>query len=128
MTRVWLLFGVLALTGGQLVYPDQYNRITTNFGRASAPPSDYQVTKSSQSVQQIQSDQFNGGSTAQFGVTNPAASLQSTPETWSNHVNHCYLNAQSWLLISYVFFYSFDLKSSKNINGLKKSTSVLIHH
>jgi len=97
MTRVWLLFGVLALAGGQLVYPDQYNRITTNFGRASAPPSDYQVTKSSQSVQQIQSDQqFNGGPIAQFGAANPAASPQFTnnPETWSNHVNHCYLNAQ----------------------------------
>jgi len=95
MTRVWLLFGVLALAGGQLIYPDQYYRMTTNFDRASVPPSNYQVTQS-QSVQQIQTDQqFNGGPTAQFGAPNPSASPQSTPEAWSNHVNHCYLNAQS---------------------------------
>jgi len=76
MTRVWLLFGILALASGQLAYPGQYKGMTTNYGRASASlPSDYQVTRSSQSVQQIQSDQqFNGGPTAQFGAANPAAS------------------------------------------------------
>ncbi|XP_018349730.1 PREDICTED: serpin B4-like [Trachymyrmex septentrionalis] len=105
MTRVWLLLGVLALANGQIVYPGQYNMMTTNFGRASALSANYQAVSSSQPVQINQ--QFNPGSAVeskpvegQFYPTTThlplyssantvlTASPQSTSEAWRNHVNN----------------------------------------
>ena len=115
MTRVWLLLGVLALANGQIVYPGQYNMMTTNFGRASALSANYQAVSSSQPVQINQ--QFNPGSAVeskpvegQFYPTTThlplyssantvlTASPQSTSEAWRNHVNYCYLHIPSWSL------------------------------
>lgn len=108
MIQTWLLFGALALAGGQIIYPDQYDVMMADLGRASASlPANYpalQVANSSQSVQIDQ--QFNGKPASQFGArpaegqiylttthiplysSSPTASSQSMPETWGNHVNH----------------------------------------
>ncbi|KAG5321450.1 ILEU inhibitor, partial [Pseudoatta argentina] len=105
MMRVWLLLGVLALASGQIVYPGQYNIMTTNFGRAAALSANYQADSSSQAIQINQ--QFNPGSAVkskpvegQFYPTTThlplyssantvlTASPQSTSEAWRNHVNN----------------------------------------
>ncbi|TGZ42713.1 uncharacterized protein [Temnothorax longispinosus] len=110
MIRAWLLFGVLALASGQIVYPDQYDLITADQGRASAPlPANYPALQAANSSQPVQIDQqLNGGPVSQLGAARPAerqfyptttrvpsystdstASLQPMPEqTWSNHVNN----------------------------------------
>ncbi|KYN00081.1 hypothetical protein ALC62_09143 [Cyphomyrmex costatus] len=103
MTRMRLLLGFLALANGQVIYPDQYNRMTS-FGRASALSANYQADSSSQPVQMNQ--QFNPGSAVQSKPTGEfysttarvplysststvlTASPQSTSEAWRNHVNN----------------------------------------
>lgn len=106
MVQTWLLFGILTLAGGQIIYPDQYDIMMADVGRASASlPADYSVLQAASS-QPIQIDQqFNGKPASQFGArpegqmnltitriplysTNLTASSQPMPETWSNHVNH----------------------------------------
>ncbi|XP_011686157.1 PREDICTED: serpin B4-like [Wasmannia auropunctata] len=102
MTRLWLLFGILALTGGQIIYPDQYEMMTINNGRASLP-ADFQslpTTSSNQPPVQIDQQfgvaakpaegQFYPASTRVplYPSVNPIANQQSMQDTWSNHVNN----------------------------------------
>ncbi|CAL1676611.1 unnamed protein product [Lasius platythorax] len=72
MARIWLLFGLLALAGGQLVYPDQYERMTVGASRAPvlgllAPA--LQTVSNNQSVQI--DNQSNRESVPQSGVAGP---------------------------------------------------------
>lgn len=109
MARIWLLFGLLALAGGQLVYPDQYERMTVGTSRAPvlgllAPA--LQTVSSNQSVQI--NNQSNRESVPQSGVAGPeTARISPTTqlpfypsvspvansttslllENWSNHVS-----------------------------------------
>ncbi|CAL1676609.1 unnamed protein product [Lasius platythorax] len=109
MARIWLLFGLLALAGGQLVYPDQYERMTVGASRAPvlgllAPA--LQTVSNNQSVQI--DNQSNRESVPQSGVAgpetarispttqlplypsvSPIANSTTSPllENWSNHVN-----------------------------------------
>lgn len=133
MIQTWLLFGVLAMVSGQIIYPDQYNKMSIGF--ASAPlPTNYptlQVTSNNQPVQIDQ--QLVGERTSQLGTTkpieeqfysttthvplpsstNPTASPQLMPETWANHVNNysviCMCNYDNYFLyifksFIYIFF------------------------
>ncbi|XP_011687091.1 PREDICTED: leukocyte elastase inhibitor-like [Wasmannia auropunctata] len=102
MTRLWLLFGILALTGGQTIYPDQYEMMTINNSRASlsADFQSLQTTSSSQPPVQI-NQQFGAAARPAEGQFYPAptrvplypsvnsiTNQQSVQETWSNHVNN----------------------------------------
>lgn len=110
MARIWLMFGLLVLAGGQIVYPDQYQRMT--FGTSRAPGSQsanypaLQTVSNSQSVQIKQSNQspsapqFAGPETAQinpatqlpfYPSVSPTANLTASPllENWDDHVS-CY--------------------------------------
>ncbi|XP_011859729.1 PREDICTED: uncharacterized protein LOC105557169 isoform X2 [Vollenhovia emeryi] len=108
MVRAWLLFGVLALASGQIIYPDQYDKMTVDLGvgRASIPNGSPALQAASNS-QPVQVDhQFNGEPAPQFDAAgsakgqfyptttarvplyssvNPTPSPQPMP--WGNHVN-----------------------------------------
>lgn len=69
MTRVWLLFGLLTLSGGQIVYPDQYEKMKistispyayTNGVRISGIPAERPALQAGSNSQPVQVDQqFN---------------------------------------------------------------------
>lgn len=126
MVQAWLLFGLLALVSGQIIYPDQYDVITGDLGRASTLSANYPALQVANSSQSVQTDQIDGGFASQFGVVKPAeeqfltttrvplyasASLspQPMPETWANHVNHysviCTRNHDNYLSCIKPFVY-----------------------
>ncbi|XP_070151687.1 serine protease inhibitor 28Dc isoform X2 [Polyergus mexicanus] len=107
MAGMWLMFGLLVLAGGQIVYPDQYHQ-----GRApvtGSQPANYpalQTVSNSQTVQIQQSNQESAPrysvairETAQINSTTqlpfyPSVSPTANPtinpllENWDNHVNN----------------------------------------
>lgn len=100
MVQAWLLFGILALASGQLIYPDAYNKMI-EFGRGSSLPADRSTLEgasSSQSDQQFSikepASAFAAPEGPSYSTTarvplsaNPIASPQPMPETWGDHVN-----------------------------------------
>lgn len=136
MIEAWLLFGVLALVSGQIIYPDQYKMMTVDLGRASASlPADYPTLASNNQPVQID-QQFNGEPASQFNTTkpveeqfyptttrvplysstSPTASPQPMSETWGNHVNHYYIiythnhDYLLYILKSFIYFLKFLFK------------------
>lgn len=119
MIQTWLLFGFLALVSGQIIYPDQYNMMTVDLGRASTSLSaDYPALQVA-SNQPVQIDQqFDRKPASQFSTaksveeqfypattriplyssTSPSASPQPMSETWGNHV-------KSYSIILLLFYY-----------------------
>lgn len=109
MTQVWMLFSLLVLTGGQIIYPDQYEmmisttspnaynngvRISGSAGRPAL-----QAGSNSQPAQVDQ--QLNQQSATQFSDTGPPAVQPLYPSTtptnlesalerdWNNYVSIC---------------------------------------
>ncbi|KAL6425130.1 hypothetical protein ACFW04_009425 [Cataglyphis niger] len=113
MVRIWLMFGLLILADGQIVYPDQYQQRTT-FGTSRAPapgsqPANYPALQTVSNSQSVQIKQFNqesapqsdvaGPGTAQINPStqlpfypsiSPTANLTVSPllENWGDHVNN----------------------------------------
>ncbi|XP_012540036.1 serine protease inhibitor 28Dc [Monomorium pharaonis] len=107
MARAWLLFSIMTLGSGQLIYPDQIENMTDDQGRFSVSlPVNYnaptlQTISNNQPVQIDQ--QFNQRPAPQFSPVKPAegqlysstrvplyssTSPATSPETWSNHVTN----------------------------------------
>ncbi|XP_072765358.1 serine protease inhibitor 28Dc isoform X2 [Anoplolepis gracilipes] len=76
MARIWLLFGLLVLVGaGQIVYPDQYERMTVYTSRAPVPglqPATYSALQNSGQAVQT-NKQFN----SQFAPQSSVADSQT---------------------------------------------------
>ncbi|XP_012233374.1 uncharacterized protein [Linepithema humile] len=118
MTQAWLLVGFLTLSGGQIIYPDQYEMMKistvspyayTNGVRASGIPAERPALQAGSNSQPVQVDQqFNQQSASKISDVGPPAvrplypsttpvSFQpsiptTTPEPvladWNNHVNN----------------------------------------
>ncbi|XP_029666040.1 leukocyte elastase inhibitor-like isoform X3 [Formica exsecta] len=112
MAGTWLMFGLLVLAGGQIVYPDQYQRMTVGTNRAPAlgsQPANYPALQTVSNSQSVQIKQFNQESAPRYGVAIPETaqinsttrlpfypSVNPTPnptvnpllENWDNHVNN----------------------------------------
>jgi len=114
MARIWLLLDFLVLVAaGQIVYPDQYAKMTVVTSRApvfSGQPANYPALQTVSYSQSVQTDkQSNQKSTLQSGIAPPeparfnpttqlplnpsvsptANSTASSLENWNNHVS-CY--------------------------------------
>ncbi|GAB1866422.1 Leukocyte elastase inhibitor [Camponotus japonicus] len=112
MARIWLLLDFLVLVAaGQIVYPDQYAKMTVVTSRApvfSGQPANYPALQTVSYSQSVQTDkQSNQKSTLQSGIAPPeparfnpttqlplnpsvsptANSTASSLENWNNHVN-----------------------------------------
>lgn len=72
MAQMLLLFGLLALADGQLVYPDQYERMTVDPNRSLALGLLTPALKTANNSQPVQIyNQSNQASVPQFGVPRP---------------------------------------------------------
>lgn len=106
MTRILLLFGLVALTSSQLIFPDQYEMMknsttgpyayTSSAVRASGSLPSYSIQTASNSQPAQGASEFadtarpaQTPSVAQAAPVGPPASLQSEQTNWNQHVCYC---------------------------------------